>query len=1371
MANTRKRMLSLVLSLVMALSLLPATALAADYKGAGHTQIEYNWTTQGWDNVSSDTVGGQAFNAISGSLRPVMVEVSGGACTMTAPTLLKEGALISTYNENTGRYEISDGTYTWYWIGCRAARSGAFIPAQEILNGTTLSGTASVRQYCWVRTDRDNAEANRPEIGTVYYDLKGTQEFPEGTQFYGASGDYGETELIRNPNRIEEKGTDITETVGTPYSCDQARGYTFIASGTSGLLSKKTGFSNFYAIHISDDQTKTFWRIKGWIYNGEEYSNSGYDRLLMPQENITFTAVWEQFYSLDLTASQRTTVQIFASSNAEYEILYSNRDKISYAWKPTDGHELEKQDGGWVIKDLDKGSNIIAPIPWTTDMKEEDDPQEPYLCAYDEEGNLLAKWICTSGFFYTGGVRTDFKLGEEITVPGDPTDYLDNKVYLYYNWELEGYTVSYDLNRGEAEGCLPESAVVLKGEMEDGIMTVDFYNDGDKMTQQKLDTATMLKPDGATFVTSPKFNDAPSPQDMIAWVDGADGSRTYYEFLGWKLKGDPSGHVYKLSDTATVDGSDMKLMAAWREVAPAELVVTDGPQVELSVLDARIEQHSSANTTWTANSESAPLVVEKDGKVFYRATLTMNSATAMLLENQNIPSEDFANFDIRVKIDENLQMVEEDTVTFSFTCTFLKPTGDVVLADGSPAESVTMTENGNTYTFTVLKAELADEEGGFQEFSIPVKWKPGRYAQNVLQQKISLEVMCGQIPEGYGETVATTGVITGAIDPSECDRMERNLSSLAALYIYMYPEWREAFNGCQTMLDIIKATKYLGEVAYGNIVIPANTVYAKLPSYTVTVNYLDEAGNTIHEPYVTDAMVAGSAYDVTSQDKIAIDNYIYTRTEGSLTGTLDEDKVVNVYYTRGEGALAISKTVNGVDTDRQFTFIITLMDGETPLTGTYAYTGSKEGSITLDENGSAQIQLSNGQHIAINKIPAGVRYVVTETPVEDFSTQVTGHDATAAGNVDNGSIVSGASATVTYINTYDPEPVPQYTITVNYRDVNTAQALINSVIVTLNEGDPYDVSGLIYGSIGQYAYVRTTGGPVAGTITANIEITAWYQSTYVPPYIPPVNPVDPPIDIDDENVPLADLPGLNTVDHYAYIAGYPDGTVRPNGNITRAEVATIFFRLFTDEYRQTYWATSNPFSDVAFTAWYNNGVSTAANAGIVAGYPDGTFLPDNNITRAEFATIAARFLSEAYAGPDLFTDISGHWAQEYINRAANAGWINGYPDGTFHPDAYITRAEAVTLVNNMLGRMPHEDHLLANMKVWPDNPETAWYYEAVQEATNSHDYDWATEEEVRLYEIWTELLPERDWAALEKEWSNAYSSTGADVIDNMNTGR
>ena len=257
------------------------------------------------------------------------------------------------------------------------------------------------------------------------------------------------------------------------------------------------------------------------------------------------------------------------------------------------------------------------------------------------------------------------------------------------------------------------------------------------------------------------------------------------------------------------------------------------------------------------------------------------------------------------------------------------------------------------------------------------------------------------------------------------------------------------------------------------------------------------------------------------------------------------------------------------------------------------------------------------------------------------------------------------------------------------------------------------------------------------------------------PYIPPVVNPDP----DDPTPPPVNPnpPQLNTEDHYAYIVGYEDGTVRPEGDITRAEVATIFFRLLTDESRNEYWSQTNDYTDVAEGDWYNNAVSTLSKAGILNGYEDGSFQPNGNITRAEFATIAARFFEATYEGEDLFPDIEGHWARDYINQAAHAGIVNGYEDGTFRPQENITRAEAMTIVNRTLDRHPDADHFLADMITWPDNLETAWYYEQVQEATNSHEYVMKTDADKNPYEIWKEILPVRDWSDLENTWSEAHA--------------
>ena len=228
-----------------------------------------------------------------------------------------------------------------------------------------------------------------------------------------------------------------------------------------------------------------------------------------------------------------------------------------------------------------------------------------------------------------------------------------------------------------------------------------------------------------------------------------------------------------------------------------------------------------------------------------------------------------------------------------------------------------------------------------------------------------------------------------------------------------------------------------------------------------------------------------------------------------------------------------------------------------------------------------------------------------------------------------------------------------------------------------------------------------------------------------------------------------DVPtGLNGDDHYAYIVGYPNGNVEPNGNITRAEVATIFFRLLTEEVRTANSTQSNSLSDVTRGQWFNHAVSTLSSMGIVKGHNDGTFAPNAPITRAEFAAIAARFDDKNRDTSSKFTDIASHWAKNEIGIAANKGWINGYPDGTFRPNQYITRAEAMTLVNRVLNRLPeNSSDLLDSMIKWPDNSDaSAWYYLAVQEATNSHYYK--TKE--NKFEKWTELRKTRDWTELEK---------------------
>ena len=224
-------------------------------------------------------------------------------------------------------------------------------------------------------------------------------------------------------------------------------------------------------------------------------------------------------------------------------------------------------------------------------------------------------------------------------------------------------------------------------------------------------------------------------------------------------------------------------------------------------------------------------------------------------------------------------------------------------------------------------------------------------------------------------------------------------------------------------------------------------------------------------------------------------------------------------------------------------------------------------------------------------------------------------------------------------------------------------------------------------------------------------------------------------------------PGLlNGDDHFAYVIGYQDGTVRPNAPITRAETATIFFRLLKDEVRDGKLSTSNTFADMSDARWANTAVSTMAGLGIVQGRSSTVFDPNAPITRAEFAALCARFDTGKSSGTQSFSDIKGHWAQSYIERAAELGWIKGFEDGTFHPDDCITRAQAMTMIDRVLNRIPEEaSDLLPGMNVWPDCAPSDWFYLAVQEATNSHDF----KHKAGNYETWTSMKKDPDWTRYE----------------------
>lgn len=484
-----------------------------------------------------------------------------------------------------------------------------------------------------------------------------------------------------------------------------------------------------------------------------------------------------------------------------------------------------------------------------------------------------------------------------------------------------------------------------------------------------------------------------------------------------------------------------------------------------------------------------------------------------------------------------------------------------------------------------------------------------------------------------------------------------------------------------------EVSKVTGDVTY------TATYTETTNKYSYTVNYLEKGTNAVlHAPTTVNNKPFGDKIK-SANEAISIDGYNYNSASPETLTIAADENVINLYYTKITG---LKYTVNYLWNNSpiqspttgvaDYGDIITLIN--TDISG-YTIKPNQEiqYSITTDE---CVINLYYRKNVELTANSGTVTY-------DGMKHTVTGYTGAPDGaNFDNVSASGSGTAVGDYAVKFNESPIGKFA------------------------------------TVGAKEYIITKATDGKLTIKG---------VPYYPPYYPPVPPT---VKIEDD-----DALGLNTTDHFAYIIGYGNGEVRPQNNITRAEVATIFFRLLTDDVRDENLTKTNRYSDVAATSWYNTAVSTLSSMGIITGYPDGTFRPNAAITRAEFAAIAARFDNDGDKTAAKFSDIATHWAKDEISIAYNNGWITGYPDGTFGPQRDITRAETMTLVNRVLNRQPEtEDDLLPNMTVWTDNANPkAWYYLAVQEATNSHYYEFKTNSQ---YEKWTELRETRDWTQLEK---------------------
>ena len=904
-------------------------------------------------------------------------------------------------------------------------------------------------------------------------------------------------------------------------------------------------------------------------------------------------------------------------------------------------------------------SNVDLSVS-SNDMPENYDGAPFFMDANDS----TRKWVLT-GLKYNIQIDNDIKeftltleqLAErnwefdinDHNVPENATTVI---VTFTYYWdvadETDGpITLTYDFNAVAAEvsdGQIPSNAKIYGIEKDSGNLSANSVSPTN-VVKSMASGSTVTVGEIGTFYDQ--------YEQLLAISKDENGGSSYYQLTGW-MDG----------DTQRTDGQKVALeknttfLAQWKKIMSPEMAKTEIenrnlPDMKLSLTtsqNALIEQKSTSMTEFT----SEKIAVDKDGKIFYQATVYMDPIVAGFLGGKVVSNPNFAKFDVTVKLDPSLKLVSDDSgnVTFPFTCPFLKPTG--VTVKGESVEA-TISDNGSPYTITVAANALSSESGTALPFVVSAEWsakgtasdyKP--YTAKELEEPMTLkaETAIASMTD-YSKEIQTTGEVNGTINfvagiSSVDDKwysngiQEYDLFTIALGVLNTVPEWEsyyeeEGFVALLAAIETLRTNNLSGkidantvEAVYPNpntITATAGTGGTITPSGSVQVEYGSDQTFTIkaNSGYtIADVIVDG-------QSKGAISTYTFKNVQDNHTinatfrytgsGGSDHD-------SDPTGSLSISLDVNGGDDSFTFTVILTDKDGD-DLKNNFYYNGDYTGTIGSGD----EITLTGGDKIVIRNLPEGTRYEVIIETADGYTYVIDGEE------------------------------------------------------------------GIIHTGMNEAEFTATRTVPVADPSVTGV--SRW----------------------------------LNVTDHIAYLTGYPTGAFGPDNSMTRAEVAQMFYALLLNKDV----TITKTFSDVPADAWYATAVNTLASLGMVSGDPEGTFRPNDPITRAEFCVIALAFAYEPDNAVCYFGDVSrSDWFYTYVAQAASYGWIGGYTNGNFGPNDQITRAQVTTIVNNMLGRAADRDYVIdhqADLVQFSDLTRAHWGYFQIMEATNAHDYTKSNGEE------------------------------------------